>query len=282
MKAREVTLVIALVIVCALRAGAQQPYVLYDDFSSSTIDEGLWWIADGTQHVANGSLIMDSTYSGIDALATNVNGVRLAARVRPDVGMGDHVNFHFAVQSTNGKCYTLGLYDSRQSTITQEFVFCQILYEQHVDLFPATWGRTYDLGLEYTTNTILVQVDGNVVHTFDLVPGDDGYRSGARFWLRSGQVSPYGGTITSEVDHVLVRCAYTNLLPTTALRIDTAVELWWQSQLGNVYQPQWCDDLVSSNWSNLGSPLFGSAGEMSTFDSIRSRPAKFYRLLISQ
>lgn len=67
-----------------------------------------------------------------------------------------------------------------------------------------------------------------------------------------------------------------------AAKIYTAVEINWNSQAGHSYQVQYATALNSNLWINLGSPVAGTGTNNSVFDSTRSQPAKFYRVLIQQ
>ncbi|MDX6766583.1 MAG: YncE family protein [Candidatus Methylacidiphilales bacterium] len=58
-----------------------------------------------------------------------------------------------------------------------------------------------------------------------------------------------------------------------------AVEITWDSEVGQLYQVQWrqlANDTLS--WQDLGSPILGNGLRMSVFDKPRDFRAKFYRV----
>jgi hypothetical protein len=61
--------------------------------------------------------------------------------------------------------------------------------------------------------------------------------------------------------------------------IYTAVEINWNSQVGQSYQVQSATALNTNNWINFGAPVQGSGTNNSVFDSTRGQPMKFYRVL---
>jgi hypothetical protein len=69
-----------------------------------------------------------------------------------------------------------------------------------------------------------------------------------------------------------------NVAPTVMLW--TAMEIGWDSLAGMNYQVQWCTNLASNDWQNLGSPVEGTGGTSTIFDSIRGQQQKFYRVTI--
>ena len=64
--------------------------------------------------------------------------------------------------------------------------------------------------------------------------------------------------------------------------IYTAIEVTWQSVSGTNYQVQWASSLDTNTWYDLGSPITGTGGEMSVFDSIRSVIRRFYRVGLAE
>jgi len=190
------------------RTFAGQDYYHYDDFSESTINDELWTAYNGV-HISNGSLIMNTAYSMIDTKKMHINGMKASASVNTAVNnIGDHVNFHMATKSPSGKTYLVGLYHAISEgdpPLVQEYVFCQILNEVHIDLFNAQWGTVYEFGLEYTDwGRILVIVNGSVVYSFALPNGNEGFYYGAKYWFRSSVVES-GGGIVSEIFGVTAR-----------------------------------------------------------------------------
>ena len=61
--------------------------------------------------------------------------------------------------------------------------------------------------------------------------------------------------------------------------IHKAVEITFPSEAGQYYQLQCAGDVNSDVWSNLGSPILGVGGSMSTFDTTRHAEQRFYRVI---
>jgi hypothetical protein len=61
--------------------------------------------------------------------------------------------------------------------------------------------------------------------------------------------------------------------------IATAIEISWSASNGVGYQPQFTDDLVSTNWMNLGTFLVGEGGTTSVFDSVSGVTDRSYRVI---
>ena len=61
---------------------------------------------------------------------------------------------------------------------------------------------------------------------------------------------------------------------------DHAVEIEWNSATSVTYQVQWCTELLTNSWSNLGGTVSGSGGVTSVHDSITDFGNKFYRVTI--
>jgi hypothetical protein len=59
----------------------------------------------------------------------------------------------------------------------------------------------------------------------------------------------------------------------------TAVEIGWESTSGTTYQVQWCSNLTSNDWQNLGVPLVGTDGTNTVFDSTRGLQHRYYRVM---
>lgn len=68
---------------------------------------------------------------------------------------------------------------------------------------------------------------------------------------------------------------------TTAM-IATATEIGWTSIPGKTYQVQWTLDVDSANWVDLGTPVLGTGGTNSVFDSTRGVNKRFYRVQVLQ
>lgn len=61
--------------------------------------------------------------------------------------------------------------------------------------------------------------------------------------------------------------------------IHKAVEITFPSESGTYYQLQCTSDLNSDTWVNLGGPIRGEGGTMSSFDTTRLAPQRFYRVV---
>jgi hypothetical protein len=57
-----------------------------------------------------------------------------------------------------------------------------------------------------------------------------------------------------------------------------AVEIDWFAYSGVSYQVQWVTNMISTNWTNLGTPVFGTGTNISVFDSTRGYEKRFYRV----
>lgn len=61
--------------------------------------------------------------------------------------------------------------------------------------------------------------------------------------------------------------------------IARAIEYYFTSQAGVLHQVQYCTDLVTTNWQNLGSAFYGNGAEKAVFDSMRGVEERFYRVI---
>ena len=94
-------------------------------------------------------------------------------------------------------------------------------------------------------------------------------------------VSGYNNTPGSESDFVgSFTLTVTPARPN--LSIWTAVELGWNSSTNYLYQVQWSTNLISSNWFNLGAPIQGNGTTNYLFDTTRTSPKKYYRVIFAQ
>lgn len=66
---------------------------------------------------------------------------------------------------------------------------------------------------------------------------------------------------------------------TTTVQIWTAAEIGWLSETNIQYQVQWSSEVAPTVWQNLGNPVAGTGSNISVFDSTRSQPRKFYRVI---
>jgi hypothetical protein len=79
----------------------------------------------------------------------------------------------------------------------------------------------------------------------------------------------------NQIDNDSIRLT----VATTNLNIAVAVEIWWPSVTGLVYQPQWSPEVEPRTWQDFGPPIAGNGTNISVFDSTRYTGRKFYRLL---
>jgi hypothetical protein len=66
------------------------------------------------------------------------------------------------------------------------------------------------------------------------------------------------------------------------LFIWTAIELGWISDTNQTYQVQWSTNLSSSNWVNFGTTIQGNGTTNFLFDTTRTSPQRFYRVIVVQ
>lgn len=59
----------------------------------------------------------------------------------------------------------------------------------------------------------------------------------------------------------------------------TAVEMGWASDTNKTYQVQWTTDLSNPTWITLGQPVQGNGTTNYVFDSTRTGPKHFYRVV---
>lgn len=79
----------------------------------------------------------------------------------------------------------------------------------------------------------------------------------------------------NQIDNDSVRLT----VESSMLHIDLAVELWWSSVSGQMYQLQWTSELEPTNWHNLGPAVEGNGTTNSAFDSIRNLSKRLYRVV---
>ena len=99
-------------------------------------------------------------------------------------------------------------------------------------------------------------------------------------WYSSEQPHGVGGITDAERPQLVVD--YTPAGPTVVVPSDiaTAVEIFWSTSNGVNYQVQFTDDIVSSNWFELGSFVTGDGGEEAVFDSARGVTGRAYRVTL--
>ncbi|MGB8169466.1 MAG: hypothetical protein WCF18_18345 [Chthoniobacteraceae bacterium] len=64
------------------------------------------------------------------------------------------------------------------------------------------------------------------------------------------------------------------------INIAHAVEIWWPSVTGRLYQVQWASELAPAVWSDFGPPVLGNGTTNSVFDSTRQTEKRFYRIIL--
>jgi hypothetical protein len=64
------------------------------------------------------------------------------------------------------------------------------------------------------------------------------------------------------------------------INIAPAVEIWWPSVAGQLYQVQWASELAPTVWSDLGPPVEGNGTTNSVFDTTRHSEKRFYRVVL--
>jgi hypothetical protein len=69
-------------------------------------------------------------------------------------------------------------------------------------------------------------------------------------------------------------------IPPPMVSISTAVEIYWPSQPGALYQVQWSSSSGGITWTNLGEAVQATDTNTSVFDSIRQGASKFYRVQV--
>jgi hypothetical protein len=65
----------------------------------------------------------------------------------------------------------------------------------------------------------------------------------------------------------------------TVTRSGSTATLTWQAAAGQSYQVQYCDDLGTGNWADLGAPVIASGSTAMAVDSSVSSPQRFYRII---
>jgi hypothetical protein len=85
---------------------------------------------------------------------------------------------------------------------------------------------------------------------------------------------------------VVFRLTVPSLVPTLAFRspirlANGTITLAWNTVAGQTYQLQYCPDLKSTNWVNLGSPILATSAVTTTSDVIGFNSQRFYRVVLS-
>jgi len=133
--------------------------------------------------------------------------------------------------------------------------------------------------------TAYVLVDGQEMLALPVVAGDtNGYAFSVDVSVTNGSVvdfavSPNGNDGTDGV-------AFMVTISVTEYRLGLSISgsqfsLRWASQTNRHYQIQFCPDLKTGEWSNLGDAVSGNGSEMVAYDTLDvGRTQKFYRLKI--
>ncbi len=61
--------------------------------------------------------------------------------------------------------------------------------------------------------------------------------------------------------------------------ISGAVEVWYQTVSNQSYQAQYCTNMLTTNWVDMGEEIVGVGGETNFFDSTRKVEQRFYRVI---
>jgi hypothetical protein len=87
----------------------------------------------------------------------------------------------------------------------------------------------------------------------------------------------HGATPGESFDNIRLEC---HPSPPLEINIDHAVEVWWRSVAGQLYQVQSASHLAPAQWSDLGSPVLGNGTTNSIFDSTRHSAKRLYRVIL--
>jgi hypothetical protein len=96
--------------------------------------------------------------------------------------------------------------------------------------------------------------------------------------------------LSGSIEHEPVCCdipyrmAHTEVsavaLPELTTRI-SEVEISWSSRSNRTYQIQYCSELTTNEWTDLGAPLAGNGATQRVFDTVPAgQPKRFYRVMI--
>ena len=70
--------------------------------------------------------------------------------------------------------------------------------------------------------------------------------------------------------------------PVLSIRVSQVVEICWDSRTNWTYQVQYCSELTTNSWADLGAPIDGSGTRNCIYDAmIPGQPQKFYRVIAS-
>ena len=87
----------------------------------------------------------------------------------------------------------------------------------------------------------------------------------------------------TQIDNVSLVAGVPGPITPLEVDLDPAVEISFPPTIGFVYQPQYTEDLITSNtWLNLGSSIAGNGGIKSAFDTTQNALFRAYRVLEQQ
>ena len=102
--------------------------------------------------------------------------------------------------------------------------------------------------------------------------------------IQMNQSGTYSLLVSNEFGIVTNTDAFLNVVPLPAFKSITQstelVNLTWNATTGLVFQLQYCSDLNSRNWSNLGSSITATNSTVSGSDTNGTELQRFYRLLV--
>jgi hypothetical protein len=103
--------------------------------------------------------------------------------------------------------------------------------------------------------------------------------------VQMNQSGTYSLLVSNEFGIVTNTDAFLNVVPLPAFESVTQttglVNLTWSATTGLVFQLQYCSDLSSRNWSNLGSTITATNATVNGSDTNGTEVQRFYRLLVT-
>lgn len=193
-----------------------QDWYVYDTFDDGVIDTSLWRVY-GSATEQGGKMVI-GTEGIVTAVRDHLIGMSFSAMGYQKSVVGDHVCIGAGTHAPNGDAVTVGegieivpAWKPGDPPEVYQNIFCCCfkdgIYDQEhlvwVPLDEPDWSHAYVFGLEYTPDgSVLVLVDGSVVHSFAVKGGSLGYTQGAEFWFQADRSEPEGGEITAKVDWV--------------------------------------------------------------------------------
>jgi hypothetical protein len=103
--------------------------------------------------------------------------------------------------------------------------------------------------------------------------------------VHTNQTGTYSLLVSNEFGIVTNTDAFLSVVPLPAFesinRTAGLVTLTWSATTGLLFQLQYCSDLSSGNWSNLGSTITATNSTVNGSDMNGTEPQRFYRLLVT-